>query len=88
MLLRIAALTLLLAQTPPAESPSDFVQSVIKALPTWEEDALAQYEQTELTAVRRDLDEIAIEGADDKQLTIDWDALEALDKMLHHRLVI
>lgn len=62
---------------------SDFTQSVVKALPTWEADTLAQYEQPELAAVRQDLAD-----GDEKQLLVDWDALEALDSMLHKRMVI
>jgi hypothetical protein len=61
-----------------AAPPSDFALSVIKALPTWKADALAQYEQAELAAIRQDLDE----GASDKQLRVDWDKLAALDKLL------
>lgn len=81
MLLRvILPLLLLIGQTP----PSDFAQSVTKAMPTWEADALARFEQAELAAVRRDLDD----GVDDEQLRIDWDLLAALDKLLQVEYLI
>lgn len=77
-MLQIILSLLLLAQKP------DFTQKVIEALPSWEEDTLAQYEQPELAAVRLDLEN----GASDEQLHADWDALEVLDKQLKRNYVI
>lgn len=67
-----------------AATPSDFRLSVIKALPTWEADKLAQFEQPELAAVRSDIQD----DASDEQLRADWNALEALDQALNNRKVV
>lgn len=75
----------MLAQPTQSSTASDFVHQVIQQLPLWEADTLAQYEQPELAAVRRDLDEDPIS---EQQLTDDWAALEALDKALHKRYVV
>lgn len=63
---------------------SDFTQSVRKAMPTWEADKLAQYEQAELAVVRKDLED----GVDEDQLRADWDTLAALDAKLQLEYLI
>lgn len=80
-MLRYILLPLLLSQTLPR---SEFAQQVIKALPTWEADSLAQYEQPELAVIRRDL----TEGVDDEQLHADWDKLVALDTIISKEYLI
>lgn len=80
-MLRYILLPLLLSQTLPR---SEFAQQVIKALPTWEADSLAQYEQPELAVIRRDLNE----GVGDEQLHADWDKLAGLDAVLQVEYLI
>jgi hypothetical protein len=64
------------------------VQWVVKQLPAWKADILAQYEQPELLQVQTDVDAcIAAPTEDDflhdvDQLTDDWNALVILDKQL------
>ena len=98
MLLQIAALTLLLAKTPPSESPATAarreIQRLLRTLPAWEKDALAQYEQPELAAVRDDLAECMTDSTDDEllldfeKLKVDCNALQALDDRLNKTDVI
>lgn len=96
-MLRIILPLLLLAQTPPA-NPVDAakreIQRLIQVLPAWEEDSLAQYEQKELAAVRRDLKECMTDSTDDEllhdfeQLKVDADKLQATDDRLNKTDVI
>ncbi len=86
------------ASLPPApqgtSASSQIVQKIDSALPAWEADSLAQYEQLEIAAVR--LDVLACELAattDDffiyfEQLRRDIGTLVALDISLDRRLVI
>ena len=80
---RIILLALVFAQTP-ADPPKTFTQKVLKQLPVWEADKLAQYERPELDTIYRDLDD----SVSEEQLQADWDELEAVDDALKTRDVI
>jgi hypothetical protein len=78
----------------PLADAAKFVTQVIQTLPAWEKDSLAQYEQPELTAVRRDLDRCMGDTLEDDfledatRLERDWYKLEALDKNLQRNKVL
>ena len=97
MLLKIVML-LLVGQTlipaDPIAAASDFVAKIVETLPAWEKDKLAQFEQPELAAVRRDLVIVLSDVLEDDvlqdiaRLNRDWKTLVALDNKLKFEDVI
>jgi hypothetical protein len=101
MLPRLVVLLLLFAQTPKTENPAltaarKQLLTLIQAMPTWETDKLAPFEQPELEAVEDDINmcvEAAVQDSEEflgdiKQLTTDAAALQALDDYLNNRKAI
>jgi hypothetical protein len=98
MFLRAIPLFLLLARATDTDSPviaaRREIQRLIRVLPVWEKDKLAQYEQPELAAVRGDLIECLTDSTDDEllldflKLKADADALQVLDDLLNKTDVI
>ena len=99
MLAHVLLLALAVTQTPaedsnPLTAASDYVQSVIRHLPAWETDTLAQYEQPELAAVREDVKHVLGDIVEDdvlqdtERLKRDWAKLVALDNQFKYRDVI
>lgn len=70
--------TLVLLAQLAVSGPTDYAKRVMQALPAWEADGLAIYEQPELQQIKLDL----MNGVEDKQLQQDWDALKSLDNHL------
>lgn len=78
----------------PIAAASNFVQKVCETFPAWEADKLAQFEQAELAAVRRDLVIVLSDVLEDDvlhdadRLNRDWELLVALDNKLKFEDVI
>lgn len=98
-MISILLLALVVGQTPadtdnPLAAAGDYVQRVIKALPAWERDALAEYEQPELAVVRRDIEAVLSDIVEDdvlqdtERLKRDWSHLVVLDNKLKFEDVI
>ena len=93
-MLAIILASVLVVQDDPISAAGEYVQQIIKTLPTWDKDALAQYEQPELAAVHHDLTIVLGDKLEDdvlhdvERLERDWNSLVALDDKLKYRDVI